>query len=97
MKVRRVEITRNAGIRPLDKKNLDNYVWFVDRGQKYDKVEFAIEECPKLAVVRTFAVKVGYPKERCEKLAEIYAKHISQEFVDNINAMFEDFEKYGCD
>ena len=97
MTVRKVTITRNAGVRPVDNRQFSDYVWFVDRGQKYDAVEFNIEECSRLAVVKTFAVRVGYPEEKCRQLAEIYAKHIPQEWVDSINEMFDDFERYGCD
>lgn len=98
MTIKEVEIERFAGVRPTGNVHFVDYVWFIDKGKEYDTVRFSIEECPRLRVwLKTLCVPTGYPEERCRQLAEIFAKHITQKDIDDVNEMLDDFAMYGCD
>ena len=98
MTIKNLEIKRNVGVRPKGNVNIQYYVWFVDKGQRYDTVCFGVEECPKLRFwPKTICVPIGYPNEKCEKLAEVFAKHIKEKDIREINSMLDEFSVYGCD
>ena len=98
MTVKNLEIERNAGIRPKGNVTFNNYVWFVDKGQLYDIVYFGIEECPRLRHwLKVVCVPSGYPEEKCRKLAEIFARHITEKDIAEVNEMLDEFRMYGCD
>lgn len=98
MEIEKLEIERFAGTRPTGNVHIVDYVWFIDKGKQYDKVNFKIKECPRLRFwLKTLCVPVGYPEERCRQLAEIFARHITQKDIDAVNDMLDEFDMYGCD
>ena len=98
MTVKDLEIQRNVGVRPTGNVTFNNYVWLVDKGQMYDIVYFGIEECPRLRHwLKVVCVPSGYPEEKCKRLAEILANHITDKDIKEVNDMLDDFAMYGCD
>lgn len=97
MKVDKLYIERNAGVRPLGNVDIVGFTWFVERGQKYDLVSFTIKEFSGYVWYKKICVRCGYEEDKCMRLAQLFAKHIKPQELKYMKDMVEDFKRYGCD
>lgn len=95
--LRKVEILKNFGTRPFDDSIYGGYVWYVEKGQAYDLVKFAINEIDRYFWDEHLAVPCGTSEETARYLCERYVKNIDEKDVLAYKGFLEDGEKWGWD
>lgn len=97
--IKKIRINRNWSTRPTDNGIYVGDVWFVEKGEPYDLIQFSINELDMGYFWHTsLCVPCGISDEDALKMAEEYAKdNISQKSIDSYKHFLEYGQKYGWD
>ncbi len=93
--VRNISIHRNYGERPT--YIVMNRVWGVEPGEKYDLVQFSVDNIEKYYWRESLCFPAGTNEEKIKEEVEKYANNINDEDVASYKSFLDFGEKWGWD
>ena len=98
--IKDIQISKNWGARPTGNcENLNEVYYGVEKGQRYDLVQFSINELGKPYYwLQSICVPVDTSQEEIEEIVNEFARdHIKEEDIKYYQRFLEDGEKWGWD
>lgn len=97
--IKNISISREWGTRPTDNAVYCGMAWGVEKGEKYDLVQFSINELDKPYFWNTsLCFPCGSSEEEIRQECIEYAqKYITEKDIQDYRRFLEDGEKWGWD
>lgn len=91
------ERIKNFATRPNDNCVYPGHVWLVEKGERYDLVQFTIKEVKGYYWDESICVPTDFADEQVENIVNERVSLITDAQISEYLGFIEDLKQYGCD